>query len=314
MMIGLNREVELLADRTRRVGMTGGLLMCSPLTMQKVYGAVSRRSMLGLAGVAVVTAVSASISPTRAQDATPMAPGSGTLGMSIGAFSHVKDLTHTITPETPLYPGNPQPAFQPLRTYEKDGYYANILTYAEHTGTHMDAPAHFVEGATFANDLPVERFFAPLAVIDISGRAETDPDAQVMPDDILAWEAANGPLPSGAFVAMNSGWDARIGDPEAFINADSDGVLHFPGFHPDATLLLVEERDITGIGVDTLSLDFGSSTDFATHITLLGSGRYGLEGLAALGTVPAAGGMIVVGGPKFMTASGGPSRVIALHT
>jgi kynurenine formamidase len=91
-----------------------------------------------------------------------------------------------------------------------------------------------------------------------------------------------------------------------------DDMLHFPGFHPDATALLIEERDITGIGVDTLSLDYGASTDFGSHITLLGAGKYGLEGLAALATAPVSGALIIVGGPKFMIGSGGPSRVMAL--
>jgi kynurenine formamidase len=113
-------------------------------------------------------------------------------------------------------------------------------------------------------------------------------------------------------VAMNSGWEARIGDPASFINAGEDGVLHFPGFHPDAAAFLVEERDITGIGVDTLSLDFGAATQFVTHVTVLQTGKYGLEGLAALASVPPAGALIVVGGPKVVVGSGGPSRVMAL--
>ena len=110
----------------------------------------------------------------------------------------------------------------------------------------------------------------------------------------------------------NSGWDARINDPESFINMGDDDLLHFPGFHPDAAALLVEERDITGIGVDTLSLDYGSSTDFGTHITILGAGKYGMEGAGSLADVHPAGALIIVGGPKFMIASGGPSRVMAL--
>jgi kynurenine formamidase len=176
----------------------------------------------------------------------------------------------------------------------------------------MDAPAHIVEGAAYANELAVEQFFAPLAVVDISGRAATDPDTQVMPDDLLAWETEHGSLPAGAFVAMNSGWEARIGDPASFINAGEDGVLHLPGFHPDAAAFLVEERNITGIGVDTLSLDFGAATQFVTHVTVLQTGKYGLEGLAALASVPPAGALIVVGGPKVVVGSGGPSRVMAL--
>ena len=285
--------------------------MCSPLVMEQVRCELSRRRVFGAFGAAVAAGVAARL-PAGAQDATPVMSGPGTLSISLGSYTRVQDLTHTITPETPVFPGNPQPVIEPLRTFEKDGYYANKLTFAEHTGTHMDAPAHIVEGAAYANELAVEQFFAPLAVVDISERAATDPDAQLMPDDLLAWESEHGSLPAGAFVAMNSGWDARIGDPASFINAGEDGVLHFPGFHPDAAAFLVEERDITGIGVDTLSLDFGAATQFVTHVTVLQTGKYGLEGLAALASVPPAGALIVVGGPKVVVGSGGPSRVMAL--
>jgi kynurenine formamidase len=285
--------------------------MCSPQIMEKVRSEISRRHVLGMAGAAAMAGLAGRLSKAAAQDATPVV-SQGKLEIALGSYTRVIDLTHTLTPTTPLYPGYPQPAIEPLKTFEKDGFYANKLTYGEHSGTHMDAPAHFVEGAVTADDLPVERFFAPLAVVDVSARAETDPDTQVMPDDILAWEAANGPLPTGAFVAMYSGWETRLIEPASFINQDHEGVLHFPGFHPDATALLVEERDITGIGVDTLSLDYGASTDFGSHVTLLQSGRYGLEGLAALGAVPAAGALLIVGGPKVMIASGGPTRAMAL--
>src|SRR5918993_4351280 len=248
--------------------------MCSPLVMEQARSELSRRRVIGLLGGAVAAGVASRLA-VAAQEATPVMSGPGTLNLSLGSYTRVQDLTQTITPETPVFPGNPQPVIEPLRTFEKDGYYANKLTFAEHTGTHLDAPAHLIPDAAFSNDLPVQQFFAPLAVIDISERTLSDPDAQVMPEDLLAWESEHGPLPAGAFVAMNSGWDARIGDPASFINKGDDNLLHFPGFHEDATAFLVEERDITGIGVDTLSLDFGASQDFGTHLTLLGAGKYG---------------------------------------
>jgi kynurenine formamidase len=286
--------------------------MCSPLLMDRVRSQLSRRRVLGAMGAAVVAGVGSRFAPALAQEATPLAAGPGSVNLTLGSYTQLQDLTHTITPETPVFPGNPQPLIEPLRTYEKDGYYANKITMAEHTGTHMDAPAHFVEGTPFSNELPVTQFFAPLAIVDISERAASDPDAQVTPDDLMAWESEHGELPAGAFVAMNSGWDARFNDPASFINLGDDDVLHFPGFHPDATTMLVEERDIVGIGVDTLSLDYGASTDFGTHITLLGAGKYGLEGLASLGNVPPSGALIIVGGPKITIGSGGWSRVMAL--
>lgn len=283
--------------------------MCSPHIMEQVRAQLSRRQVFGVAGAAALAGVAARL-PVSAQEATPVATGA--LNLQLGAYARVVDLTHTITPETPLYPGYTQPEMVPIRTYADDGFYVNQWTYGEHLGTHMDAPAHFVEGMPYSNELPVEQLFAPLAVIDISERAASDPDAQVTPDDLVAWEAANGEFPAGALVAMNSGWAARIDDPASFINMGEDDVPHFPGFHPEATTWLIEERDVVGIGVDTLSLDYGASTDFGTHFTLLGAGKYGLENIAALSSVPAAGALIIVGGPKFILGSGGPSRVLAL--
>jgi kynurenine formamidase len=111
---------------------------------------------------------------------------------------------------------------------------------------------------------------------------------------------------------MHSGWESRWRDPKAFLNQDASGTLHFPGFSPEAAAFLVREREIVGIGVDTLSLDFGPSKDFKTHVTVLGAGKYGLENLANLAQVPPSGALIFVGGPKHKNASGGPVRAVAV--
>jgi kynurenine formamidase len=111
---------------------------------------------------------------------------------------------------------------------------------------------------------------------------------------------------------MNSGWSAYWEDPAAFVNLDAEGVQHYPGFHPDAADMLVNQRDIVGIAVDTLSQDPGNSTDFGTHITILGAGKYAIEGLANVGQMDPTGGLVYVGAPKHVDASGGPARVSAL--
>jgi kynurenine formamidase len=284
--------------------------MCSPAVAAAVRASFSRRGVLGVGAALAAGALSAKTSAAR--QATPVAVGGATGTIRLGPASSIVDLSHVITEAFPMFPGTPGPEFETLVTIPENGYYGLRLMISEHTGTHMDAPGHFIEGGAFAEQLPVAGFVAPLAVIDIAERAATDPDAQLTPDDILAWESANGPLPAGAFVAMRSSWDAKVDDADAFLNLDADGVLHFPGIHPDAAALLVEERDIVGAGVDTVSLDFGASTDFGAHLTLLGAGKYGLENLAALAAVPAAGATIIVGGPKHREASGGPSRVFAV--
>src|SRR5688572_15095847 len=132
--------------------------MCSPLILEQVRSEVSRRRVIGLLGGAVAAGVASRL-PASAQEATPVMSGPGTLDLSLGLYTQVQVLTHTITPEFPVFPGDPQMAIEPLRTYAEHGYYASKLSFGEHIGPHMDAPAHFVEGAAFANDLPVERFF-----------------------------------------------------------------------------------------------------------------------------------------------------------
>ncbi|MDQ3695956.1 MAG: cyclase family protein, partial [Chloroflexota bacterium] len=248
----------------------------------------------------------------RARQATPAAsPAATATAVSFGEFAMIQDLTHRYGPGFPVFPGTQEMVINVVTTYEANGYYSNELILNEHTGTHMDAPVHFFADSVTADFMPLDQLVGPLAIVDISGRAATDADAQVTPDDILAWEAEHGPLPAGALVAMYSGWEARLSDPASFVNLDGAGVMHFPGFHPEAAALLVEERDIMGIAVDTLSQDHGASTDFGTHVAILGSGKYGIEAMAALGTVPPTGATVVVGGPKHESASGGPSRIYA---
>lgn len=286
--------------------------MCSPDVMAFVrqrlqtQGGLNRRQVLGASGVVVAGAM---VLPHMgmAQGATPVVGSTPT-----SAASGVVDLTHLLAPDTPVWPGNEPFRADVVKSFESDGFYAQSVSFWEHTGTHLDAPAHFVPEGDTAEHLPAENLIAPLVVIDISVRTAGDPDTAVTVDDIAAWESTNGPIPDRAFVAMHSGWAVRIDDPESFVNMDADGVMHYPGFHPEATALLVEQRNIVGIGVDTLSLDPGNSTDFGTHVTALGAGKYGVEGLANLDQVPASGATVFIGAPKHLNASGGPSRVVAL--
>jgi len=268
--------------------------MCAPHVMEAVALSISRRALLasGLTALAGAALAQAAV------------PGK--------AFSRAVDLTHELSPEIPLFPGAEPMRITTLVTVRQNGYYGNRLDLWEHSGTHMDAPAHFVEGAPTAEKLPVSALIAPLAVIHIHEKAAKDPDAQVTVDDILAYERQYGRLPKGALVAMHSGWESRWRDPKAFLNQDASGTLHFPGFSPEAAAFLVQEREIVGIGVDTLSLDFGPSKDFKTHVTVLGAGKYGLENLANLAQVPPSGALIFVGGPKHKNASGGPVRAVAV--
>ena len=282
--------------------------MCSPRVMKKVGSEVTRRGFLGMLGVAAVAGAS-SCAPVQSSG---RAPGQEEARGTTGSGFSVQDLTHTVSPEFPVFPGYPPMEISRHSTIERNTSNAYTLALIEHTGTHMDAPFHFAAHGLTAERIPPERLFAPLAVLDISERAAGDEDARVAPEDILAWEERHGPLPAGAFVAMYSGWEARLSDPETFVNLDSSGRPHWPGFGTEAAEFLVNERDVVGIGVDTLSLDLGASREFGAHRSVLPAGKYGLENLANLGEVSEAGARIVVGGPKHEGATGGPARVFAL--
>lgn len=281
--------------------------MCPPRLLRQVATPdVNRRQFLklglGATAAAATTALAAPAAPTHAQG-TPFLPG---------GFSNVQDLTHVFGTAMPLFPGSPPVRIEPFVTIEENGYYGNVLTYWEHCGTHMDAPAHFAAGGLFVDQLPPEQLVVPAVVIDISARAAVDADSEVTVDDLLAWEQQYGRIPANAGVLMHSGWAEKFSTPVAFGNADANGVLHFPGFSKAATDFLVAERSVAGIGVDTLSLDYGRSADFAVHNSFLPTNRWGIENLANLSLIPPAGAFLFVGAPKVASGSGGPCRVLAI--
>ncbi len=270
--------------------------MCLPKCFQKVAAAMSRRRLLAGTGAAAATGLAF---------ATPAAsppPAS--------RFRTVFDLTHPLGPDFPTFSGKPQLSLQAIGTLKELGWNMNQWTLDEHTGTHLDAPFHKSSGPT-ADRIPAADLVGPLAVIDIRQKAEADADAELTLDDVKAWESQHGPLPEGCIVAMCSGWDTHVRS-DRFRNADAKGVLHFPGFHREAADFLIHQRQIKGMVVDTLSLDHGASTEFPVHVNWLGSGRWGLECAANLAQLPAIGATVVVGGPRIIGASGGPSRVFAL--
>jgi kynurenine formamidase len=229
------------------------------------------------------------------------------------AFRHVADLTHTLSPRFPVFPFYEPFRMRNMFAVEKNGFAANELTFAEHTGTHLDAPSHFVANGQTAEALEVSRFLAPLVVVSVAERAARDEDTLVTVDDLAEWERAHGRIPDGAVVVMDSGWEPRVGQPGRFLNADAAGVMHHPGWSREAAEWLVHERVITGVGTDTISLDFGASTTYEAHQVLLGAGKYGLECVASLGTVPPCGATLVVGAPKHEGGTGGPARLLALY-
>jgi kynurenine formamidase len=232
------------------------------------------------------------------------------------AFAHrppkkrLEDLTHVFTEGFPVFTFDP-PTREDLVTIPTGGFYSQQWTFGEHSGTHMDAPGHFVTGGRLSPEITLQELIVPIVVIDISRRAESDHDAMVTVDDLRRFEHRHGRIPDGALVCMDSGWAKKIGDPLAFKGGASFPNYHFPGFGLEAALWLVERRDVTGIGVDTLSLDPGNSSTFPVHVNFLETDRYGLENLANLDKIPPRGAVAYVGLIPWEQGSGGPCRVIA---
>ncbi len=222
----------------------------------------------------------------------------------------VTDMTHTLHPNFPTYFGVSGFEMEMTATFATDGFNNNRLMIVEHTGTHIDAPLHFAADGAAVNEIPISQLIAPLCVIDIATRAAEDADTQVTPDDLRAWIADHGDIPDGACVAMHSGWAGKV-DSDGFRNFDGTA-QHFPGFHIEATQMLLEQTGAASIAVDTLSLDHGISADFATHYAWLSAGRFGIECLANLDQVPASGATLVIGAPKHQGGSGGPARIFAM--
>jgi kynurenine formamidase len=188
-----------------------------------------------------------------------------TTPQTVRQFAHVIDLTHTLDEDTPYIPVPGTFPFKksPIATVAQNGVAAHRWDIHEHLGTQIDAPNHFFERGLSLDLLPAASLVVPLVVIDLSARAASNPGASVTVADIEAWEHRHGRIVERAAVMMASGWDSRIKDARAFVNADASGAMRFPGFSPEAVTFLAHARQVSGIGVDTLSLDPGLDVTYA---------------------------------------------------
>jgi kynurenine formamidase len=236
----------------------------------------------------------------------------------------VVDLTQPLGPDTPVIglpePFTPSPdvTVEALSRYDEGGpaWYWNTLHLGEHTGTHFDAPVHWVTGKDLPDNrcdtIPAGRFVGPACVIDVSADAAEDPDFLLTPDRIRSWEAEHGRVPAGAWVLLRTDWSRRT-DPGAFLNVAEDGP-HSPGFRKDASELLVD-RDILGVGVETVGTDAGQAATFdppfPNHNIMHGAGKFGLASLTNLDRLPPTGALVVAAPLKIVDGSGSPLRVLA---
>ena len=239
----------------------------------------------------------------------------------------VIDLTHTLTPEFPQIALPPEfGQCLPFRIEEVSrydergpGWYWNNFSCGEHTGTHFDAPIHWISGRDLPNNavdtIPVRHFIAPAVVIDCSAQAAADADYLLSVDAVKAWEATHGRVPARSWVLMRTDWSKKSGDAEAFQNFDETG-QHTPGPDAEVAKFLVEERDVLGFGSEAIGTDAGQGyhqrPPYPCHYYMHGAGRYGLQCLTTLDQLPPTGAMLVCPPLKIERGSGSPLRVLAL--
>jgi kynurenine formamidase len=242
-----------------------------------------------------------------------------------GGRVDVVDLTAPLSEATPIiqlpepFANTPGFSLQELSRYDERGpaWYWNAFSSGEHTGTHFDAPIHWITGrdGLDVSEVPPTQLVAPAVVIDKTAECAADADYLLGVDDVRAWEADYGPLPEAGWLLYRTGWDARASDQESFLNADESGP-HTPGLSAECARWLAEETAILGLGVETVGTDAGRAHSFEPpfpcHTFFLGNGKYGLTQLANLSRLPATGTVLIAAPLPIEGGSGSPCRVLAL--
>lgn len=238
----------------------------------------------------------------------------------------IVDLTKPLGPDTPVirlpppFADSPGVTIETLSRFDDRGpaWYWNTLRLGEHTGTHFDAPVHWITGRDLPENacdtIPARKFIGPACVIDVTADVEADPDFLVSPERIERWESEHGRIPRDAWVLLRTGWSRRTAAAD-YLNAGPDGP-HSPGFAPAASTLLARDRDVLGVGVETVGTDAGQAAafdpPFANHAIMHGAGKFGLASLCNLDQLPPTGALLIAAPLKIVDGSGSPLRVIAI--
>ncbi|MEE4014717.1 cyclase family protein [Roseibium sp. FZY0029] len=239
----------------------------------------------------------------------------------------IVDLTHTLDPDFPVIVLPPEFGqcarfrMEEISAYDHRGpaWKWHNISMSEHTGTHFDAPSHWISGKDVPNgsvdEIPVEAFVGPVVVIDCSKGAAENDDFELTPEIIAGWESAHGRIPEDAWVLMRTDWSKRRG--AEYLNMRADGP-HSPGPTPEAIRFLIEERNIRGFGTETVGTDAGQGAHYVppypAHYFLHGAGKYGLQCLANLDQLPATGAVLIAAPLKIKNGTGSPLRVLAMVT
>lgn len=220
----------------------------------------------------------------------------------------VIDLTHEMHDGMVFWPGGVP--FKATRLVDyNNGYRLHKFEMGENTGTHVDAPSHFIKGKNSIADIPVSDWVAPVVVIDVSAQVAKNPSYEITPSDITKWESKHGKIPAGSVFLAHTGWSEKFTDNKAYVNFDSNKVMQFPGYAP-ATAKILIDRKIKGVGIDTLSLDHGPSKTFAFHTAILKNNIYQIENLNNISKLPATGADIVIGVLPVRDGSQAQARIL----
>jgi kynurenine formamidase len=238
----------------------------------------------------------------------------------------VVDLTQPLGPDTPVIGLPPQFGSSPgvmmevISRFDDKGpaWYWNVLHLGEHTGTHFDAPVHWITGKDLPDNccdsIPAKRFVGPACVIDVTKEVEKNNDFLLMPEHVTAWEASHGRIPADSWVLLRTDWSKRA-DAASFLNVAADGP-HSPGFHQTTSELLAHDRDVLGVGVETVGTDAGQAgmfdPPFPNHTIMHGAGKFGLASLRNLDQLPATGAVVIAAPLRIVNGSGSPLRVLAI--
>ena len=270
----------------------------------------SRRELFRWASLAVLAVVST----PGARGAAPAVPPAPDL-----RTARVVDLTHPFDERTPYWPTATR-GFELAQVHygrTDAGYFYSAYSFCapEHGGTHLDAPIHFGEGRWTADQIPVERLVRPAVVIDVAAASAADADHRLTADELQTWESRHGRIAEGTIVLLRTGWSARWPDKKRYLGDDTPGDasrLHFPSYGAEAARILVADRKVAALGVDTASIDSGSAKDFPVHQIVAAANVPGFENLAGLDALPPTGAWVIALPMKIAGGSGGPLRAIAL--
>ena len=227
-------------------------------------------------------------------------------------YSNVISLSHQICPGMPKWPNDPDVIEEIFSDIDSDGYYLKTWTLGEHAATHMNAPRAFYDGGLTIGDYSATSLVNNAVVIDVRTRVEIDADYLLSVEDLETWEETFGTIPEKSIVLLHTGWSKRWEKPLQYNNMQDDGSMHFPGFSESVARFMLEERKISGVGIDTHGVDGGSNVAYPVNKLILQQPNIVLENLTNLDLLPPAGITLFVGPIKLCEGSGSPVEAIAL--